>query len=525
MPDAAPARAERLQLQAEQADAEAAAGHPQAARELLHEALRTAEPAERLALTVALANQEWWLGGHEDARRRLHVALSDLPAAPSPDRIRLRLALSLTALLACDLAGAAAQADDAREDARTLGDASFELAALAAGAVAAASALAADARQRLDLAAQAADAVTPEALATRLPALWMLARARRALGDPAGALADAERGLGLAARTRRERIALVLAVESVGPLVDLGRLGEAVARAEEGLERAALSDNPRMLLWAHCAAATALLAAGDVPAALRHATAAGHDGVAADVHAAGRPGWCLGTALAAAGNAARGAETFLAGCGGPGLTGVLPADRPAAAADLVEVLLAAGDVDAAAAALAAGEAAAERAGTPLAQALAGLARARVCLARGDPEAAVQAAAATEAVAPLVAATAALEHGRALAAAGDRDEAREVLLGAQARFAAFGAERRRAEAVRELRRLGHRVARATGAGAGALTAREQEIAELVASGRTTREDAEQHDQSPRTIEAHLRAIYGKLGVRSRVELTRQLARNA
>ena len=357
----------------------------------------------------------------------------------------------------------------------------------------------------------------------------MLARARRALGDPAGALADAERGLGLAARTRRERIALVLAVESVGPLVDLGRLGEAVARAEEGLERAALSDNPRMLLWAHCAAATALLAAGDVPAALRHATAAGQDGVAADVQAAGRPGWCLGTALAAAGNAARGAETFLAGCGGPGLTGVLPADRPAAAADLVEVLLAAGDVDAAAAALAAGEAAAERAGTPLAQALAGLARARVCLARGDHEAAVQvaaaAAAATEAVAPLVAATAALEHGRALAAAGDRDEAREVLLGAQARFAAFGAERRRAEAVRELRRLGHRVARATGAGAGALTAREQEIAELVASGRTTREVAEQLVLSPRTIEAHLRAIYGKLGVRSRVELTRQLARNA
>ena len=40
-----------------------------------------AAPAgERLALTVALANQEWWLGGHEDARRRLHVALAELPA-------------------------------------------------------------------------------------------------------------------------------------------------------------------------------------------------------------------------------------------------------------------------------------------------------------------------------------------------------------------------------------------------------------------------------------------------------------
>ena len=40
----------------------------------LQDALTTAPTGERLALTVALANQEWWLGGHEDARRRLHLA-------------------------------------------------------------------------------------------------------------------------------------------------------------------------------------------------------------------------------------------------------------------------------------------------------------------------------------------------------------------------------------------------------------------------------------------------------------------
>jgi len=57
---------------------------------------------------------------------------------------------------------------------------------------------------------------------------------------------------------------------------------------------------------------------------------------------------------------------------------------------------------------------------------------------------------------------------------------------------------------------------------ALTAREREIAELVAAGRTNREIAEQLVLSTRTIEAHLRNVYAKLGVRSRVELARDLS---
>ena len=58
--------------------------------------------------------------------------------------------------------------------------------------------------------------------------------------------------------------------------------------------------------------------------------------------------------------------------------------------------------------------------------------------------------------------------------------------------------------------------------GLLTAREQEIAALVAAGRTNREVADQLVLSERTIEAHLRNVYAKLGVRSRVELTRALS---
>jgi DNA-binding CsgD family transcriptional regulator len=97
----------------------------------------------------------------------------------------------------------------------------------------------------------------------------------------------------------------------------------------------------------------------------------------------------------------------------------------------------------------------------------------------------------------------------------------ALTEAEAAFSGFGAVRRRDEATRELRRLGRRVIRPAQAGEGPLTAREKEIADLVAEGRTNREIAERLVLSPRTIDAHLRTIYAKLGVRSRVELAREV----
>ena len=90
---------------------------------------------------------------------------------------------------------------------------------------------------------------------------------------------------------------------------------------------------------------------------------------------------------------------------------------------------------------------------------------------------------------------------------------------------MGAMRLRDQAVRELRRLGHRVVRPAGetpGGAlGALTARQRDIALLVAQGRTNREVAEQLVLSTRTVEAHLRSIYATLEVRSRTELAHAL----
>ena len=57
----------------------------------------------------------------------------------------------------------------------------------------------------------------------------------------------------------------------------------------------------------------------------------------------------------------------------------------------------------------------------------------------------------------------------------------------------------------------------------LTPQELHIAQLLASGQTTREAAASLFLSPKTIEYHLRSIYRKLGVKSREELTRALRR--
>jgi DNA-binding CsgD family transcriptional regulator len=53
----------------------------------------------------------------------------------------------------------------------------------------------------------------------------------------------------------------------------------------------------------------------------------------------------------------------------------------------------------------------------------------------------------------------------------------------------------------------------------LTESEFAVVSLVARGATNREVAERLFLSPYTVNSHLRHVFGKLGIRSRVELTR------
>jgi DNA-binding NarL/FixJ family response regulator len=95
------------------------------------------------------------------------------------------------------------------------------------------------------------------------------------------------------------------------------------------------------------------------------------------------------------------------------------------------------------------------------------------------------------------------------------------------LAACGARRVREECVRELRRIGLRVAHAGRRGDGAaqgakvLSGRELQIAELVCARHTNREIAEQLFLSQKTVESHLRSVFVKLGVTSRAQVARAL----
>ncbi len=90
-------------------------------------------------------------------------------------------------------------------------------------------------------------------------------------------------------------------------------------------------------------------------------------------------------------------------------------------------------------------------------------------------------------------------------------ARSALEAALAIFSALPAPAWIERTNAELARVGRRVAGAP------LSATQQQVAELVAAGRTNREVAEALFMSPHTVEAHLTAIYRSLGVRGRTEL--------
>ena len=162
------------------------------------------------------------------------------------------------------------------------------------------------------------------------------------------------------------------------------------------------------------------------------------------------------------------------------------------------------------------------------------ARAAVLLATAQPVSAAEHALASVAAADNVGAAveAALSRavaGAALARAGDKDRAVLELVRASEEFDNHGAIGDRDATERALRSLGHRIHRRSQPGnvdergVAALTTRELEVARLVVDRKTNPEIGAALFLSTKTIETHMRNMFRKLGVNSRVELAREVER--
>ncbi|MFD8046083.1 LuxR C-terminal-related transcriptional regulator [Streptomyces chartreusis] len=119
----------------------------------------------------------------------------------------------------------------------------------------------------------------------------------------------------------------------------------------------------------------------------------------------------------------------------------------------------------------------------------------------------------------------LLFGSALRRLRRRSEARDRLHSALEAFDSFGAPHCATRARAELRALGTPAAPARTAPdspTATLTAQQLLVARMAADGATNREIAARLALSPRTIDHHLRGVFTRLGIRSRIELVRLLA---
>jgi DNA-binding CsgD family transcriptional regulator/tetratricopeptide (TPR) repeat protein len=538
LPGAAPAT-QRVELLLAAAQARTAVGDFGRAHASLLESLDIV-PADagtlRASVSASCAGVEHLLGLHERAHDRLVRALDERPDEPTPEAVQLMIELSLDGEHRMKYGAMIEWAERAAEVAADLGDPALHAASVAAAARG--YAVAGDVAQAIrwcDEAAALIDALPDRVLAERLAGISLLSAAELFIHRFAEAHAHTQRAVAVGRETGQgQQFPYLFAFLGISAYLQ-GELRAAVDVLDAAVEAARLTGHAQTLSWSLYARSLHTLALGDVASALSTAQEA------LDVvddgqpnHQAAYSALALAEASLELGTAQSIVEVLERTSGGPEMPLAAPSWRASFLERLTRARLMAGDAEGAARAAQLAQESAAEAGLPFCQAEADRASAAVALHLGDaPRAAALAVAAAErntlVGAAMEASRSLILAGRALAAAGDRERACEVLERAAGDLDRRGALRYRDAAERELRQLGHRIHRrsrpasANGNGVESLTERELEVARRIVDRRTNRQIADELFLSPKTVETHVRNIFHKLGADSRVEVARIVER--
>jgi ATP/maltotriose-dependent transcriptional regulator MalT len=492
--------------------------------------------ATHAKLARACAGVEGLLGQHEQAGSRLAGAIEELPDQGSPEGVALMTELAVNLVWRAKYEAMREWAERAVDAARRVGDAPLTAAALAVLTLADSMMGAAERAEANRREASAlVDSLSDDELARHLESATRLAGVELYLGRYADGEVHATRALAVARATGQGELFLVLVATLGGVWRLRGKLAEAGDLLDGGIEAARLLGNTHALVWTLLGRSAAALQVGDVELALAAAQEAVdlNRNLDEGFHSA-EAAVDLARALLETGEPQRAVELLVGSAGGEELTLIAGGPRAHGLELLTRCWLALDrHADAKRAAISA-EAWASALQFPMAIAWADRAAAAVDLYAGNAagaanQALAAAAAADEAEAPIEAALSRTLAGRALAQAGEAERAATELQRAAREFEACGALRYRDEAERELRKLGHRIHRRTrpgktdGTGIESLTERELQVARLVVDRKTNPEIAAELFLSQKTVETHLRNIFRKIDVSSRVALARAVER--
>ena len=519
-------RARRAELLGPMAEALANAGRLHESREALLDVLAllpSERTPERLGVVAQTAGVEHLLGRHGDARRRLLAALED---APQEGRTALALEMAAAGFYAGDATAmrdwsARASADAGGQDALRAGaEAIGALGAQRTGDAEAAATL-------LDRAIDRLARIDDPAFGAGLKGAVHVARAALLAERFDDGYATLDRALSVARATRQDGILGRLAITRARFQQQRLSLDEAMADVEVAEEGARLQGVQAILHKALWTKALLHHDRGEATEAERVAAEAAelHDGL--EPSALTRTGACAVAAIHEDQDPERCIREMTA-AGGAMLDDVDETWRTWLLLVLVRAGIATGRHDEAREWTAELVRHATAMALPAGMVRGTIAEAELALAAADAQGAGRLAIAASERAGRIGAkrdelTARLLAGRALAAAGDRTEAVALLRAVTVDAARGGAHATRDAAARELRKLGSRMSvenrRAAGAaGPNSLTARELDVARLVAEGRPNKQVAAALFLSEKTVEHHLSRVYAKFGVRSRAELT-------